>query len=66
MVSPNAVTALFDPLESVACREKLPATGVVGVMRGTGPVSVKLLALLQQELGRDLRAATLAMIDSIG
>ena len=45
---------------------RIPVLDLHSLMRGTGPVSVKLLALLQQELGRDLRAATLAMIDSIG
>ncbi len=45
---------------------RIPVLDLHRLMRGAGPVSVKLLALLQQELGRDLRAATLAMIDSIG
>ena len=41
---------------------RMPVLDLHRILRGTGPVSVKLQVALNQELGRDLRAATAAMI----
>lgn len=44
---------------------RVPVPDLLRLLRGTGPVSIKLQTALNEELGRDLRAATLAMVDLV-
>lgn len=44
---------------------RVPAADTLRLLRGNGPASIKLQAALNEEIGQDLRAATLAMVDLV-
>ena len=44
---------------------RVPAADTLRLLRGNGPASIKLQAALNEEIGQDLRAATLAMVDVV-
>ncbi len=60
MPSATQVTAVM-----VTSFVRVPVLDLNRLLRGTGPVSIKLQAALNEELGRDLRAATLAMVELV-
>ncbi len=60
--SPSATRATAVMVSSFV---RIPVPELHRLLRGTGPIAIKLQTALNEELGRDVRAATLAMIDLV-